>query len=207
MEKEEGQELGKEEVPEQHVGSETYAEETIELPSEKEAKDFFWIVRERFLSVNQWYEIAELPMSTFKLTNYLGEEVNRPVIEGDFFRIDIPGPGNEAGDGYDWVKVEELSEKNSEDEELITLKARPAANPQNKNSDTAHFYSQEAVSLFQIKRIRNKIYAEEHGRNEVANRKTANIIDNVRNSVVGWLAKAGFSYPQWKSLMKGFIKR
>ncbi|ADY51821.1 hypothetical protein Pedsa_1253 [Pseudopedobacter saltans DSM 12145] len=207
MEKEEGQELGKEKVPGQYVGSETNAVEAIELPSEEEARDFFQIVRERFLNVNQWYEIAQLPMSTFKLTNYLGKEVNRPVMEGDFFRIDIPGPGTEAGEGYDWVKIEELSEESSENEELLTLKARPSANPQNADSDTAHFYTEEAVSIFQIKRVGNKISAEEHGRNEVPNRKTDNIIDNVRNSIVGWAAKAGFSYPQWKSLMKGFVKR
>jgi len=207
MENREQEDFGAEKIPQQHVGSETNAEEMIELPSEQEAIDFFQIVKERFLNVNQWYKIAELPMSAFKLTNYLGQEVNRPVIEGDYFRIDIPGPGTQTGEGYDWVKVEELSEEKSENKELVTLKARPAANPQNEEKSTAHFYTDEAVSTFQVKRIGRKIFAEEHGRNEVANTETKHGLDNIRNTIVGWAAKIGVSYPQWKSLVKGWVSR
>lgn len=207
MENRSQEDFGTEKIPQQRVGSETNAEEMIELPSEQEAIDFFQLVKERFLNVNQWYKIAELPMSTFKLTNYLGEEVNRPVIEGDYFRIDIPGPGTQTGQGYDWVKVEELSDEKSENKELLTLKARPAPNPQNKEESIAHFFTDEAVSTFQIKRIGNKIFAEEHGRNELPNTDTGHTLDNIRNTIVGWAAKIGVSYPQWKSLVKGWIAR
>lgn len=207
MENREQENFGTEKIPQQYVGSQTNAEETIELSSEQEAIDFFRVVKNRFLNVNEWYKIAELPMSAFKLTDYSGQEVNRPVIEGDYFRIDIPGPGTQTGKGYDWVKVEELSEEKSENKELITLKARPAPNPQNNDENTAHFFTDEAVSTFQVKRIGNKIFAEEHGRNEVANTDTRHGLDNMRNAIVGWAAKIGVSYPQWKGLVKGWISR
>jgi hypothetical protein len=49
------------------------------------------------------------------------------------------------------------------------------------------------------------VTAEEHGRNEVPNTDTSSTIDNIRNTLVGWSARIGLSYPQWKSLVKGII--
>lgn len=48
---------------------------------------------------------------------------------------------------------------------------------------------------------RNKL-GEEHIPPQVKGSKS---MDNVRNTLVGWGAKLGLSYPQWKSLVKGLL--
>ncbi len=199
--------VGNQYIPQQYTGRQIDVVEEIELSSEAVATAFFKLVKRRFLCVNQWGEIAQLPMSTFKLTDSLGEEVSRLATKGDFIKIDIPGPGSSLGQGYDWVYIEELEEKEDSDVEFVVMRVRPAANPQHNSADVAHFLEDTATSTFQIKRIGNIVYAEEHGRNENVNSKTDNFIDNLRNTVVGLGAKLGLSYPQWKSLVKGLLRK
>lgn len=67
------------------------------------------------------------------------------------------------------------------------------------------FFKDLATSTFQIKQIGHEVYAQEHGRNEVPNTATHSFGDNLRNRLVGWTAKIGLSYPQWKSLIKGLV--
>ena len=76
----------------------------------------------------------------------------------------------------------------------------------NLQEDTAHFFKDAATSTFQVKRIANEVYAEVHGRNEVANTEANATTDKIRNTVVGWSAKLGLSFPQWKSLVTGIVK-
>jgi hypothetical protein len=89
--------------------------------------------------------------------------------------------------------------------EVLSITARPASNPSTEDNSTAHFLTEEATSTFQVKRLGNAIFAEEHGRNEVANTATGSVLDNIRNTFVGLGAKIGFSYPQWKALVKGLL--
>lgn len=199
--------VGNEYIPTQYTGKQLDVVEKIELPSEVVAMSFFKLVKRRFLCVNQWGEIAQLPMSTFKLTDNSGDEISRLASKGDYIKIDIPGPGSSAGNGYDWVYVEELVEKEGEEVELVVMRVRPASNPQSQQSDVAHFLEDTATSTFQIKRIGNTVYAEEHARNENANTNTDQFVDNVRNAVIGLGAKLGLSYPQWKSLVIGLLRR
>ena len=203
---EEYQEPGADHLPAQQTGSEMNAVEKIMLASEAEAIHFFKVVKERLLDVNRWTEIAGGGMSDFFLTDDKGNLVQRKATSGDHIRIDIPGPGSQTGGGYDWVTIEEIKEEVLDDAEVLSMTARPSANPLTDNDDTAHFLTGEATSTFQVKRIGDTIYAEEHGRNEVPNTDTENTLDNVRNTFVGWGAKVGFSYPQWKALVKGLIQ-
>ncbi|SMC89484.1 hypothetical protein [Pedobacter africanus] len=192
-------------VPPQYTGSEMDAVEKIELASEAEAIHFFQTVKERLLDVNHWKEIAGGASSDFFLTDGEGHPVQRKATGGDHIRIDIPGPGPQTGGGYDWVTIEEIKAQVTDDTEVLSMTARPSANPLADSQDTAHFLTDEATSTFQVKRIGHTIYAEEHGRNEVTNTDTENTLDNIRNTFVGWGAKAGFSYPQWKALVKGLL--
>lgn len=196
---------GAEEVPHQKTGSEMNVVEKIVLGSEAEAIHFFKIVRERLLDVNRWAEIAGKGMSAFFLTDSSGNLVERKATGGDHIKIDIPGPGTQTGGGYDWVEIEEIKEELIDGAEVLNMRVRPSPNPLKDGDDTAHFLTDEATSTFQVKRIGSTIYAEEHGRNEVPNTDTGNTIDNIRNTFVGWGAKIGFSYPQWKALMKGLL--
>ena len=192
-------------LPDQQTGSEMNAVEKIELASEMEAVHFFKTGKQRLLDVNRWTEIAGGAMSEFFLTDEKGNLVQRKVTAGDYIRIDIPGPGTQTGGGYDWVIIEEIKTEVLDDSEVLSITARPSTNPLTTSQDTAHFLTEKATSTFQIKRIGKTIYAEEHGRNEIPNTDTGNTLDNIRNTFVGWGAKVGFSYPQWKALVKGLL--
>ncbi|PST82815.1 hypothetical protein C7T94_09230 [Pedobacter yulinensis] len=196
---------GSDRVPEQTTGAEMNAVEKVTLDTAGAASSFYEVVRARLLDVNRWGEMAKLPMSAFKLFDDAGRAAERPAAQGDFIRIDIPGPGIRTGEGYDWVLIEELAEDREADSEVTTLRVRPSAHPLGAGENTAHFLKDTATSTFQVKRMANEVTAEEHGRNEVANLETGDIIDNIRNAFVGFGAKLGFSYPQWKSLVAGLL--
>lgn len=182
-----------------------HAAEEVVCESVFKARHFYQIVKSRLLDVGRWSEMAALPMSSFKLFDFAGRPVNRPAAEGDFIRIDIPGPGIQTGGGYDWVIIEAINEEVTEESEGISIRVRPAPHPLGDDEHTAHFLKRCATSTFQIKRIGSRVIAEEHGRNEVPNLETGHVFDNIRNAIVGMAAKIGFSYPQWKSLVAGLL--
>ncbi|EDM34954.1 hypothetical protein PBAL39_00440 [Pedobacter sp. BAL39] len=194
-------------VPLQQTGSEMNATAELELGSEAEAVYFFQTVKARLLDVNRWKEIAGAATADFMLTDAGGKPVSRMATGGDHIKIDIPGPGPRAGGGFDWVTIEEIRLQELDDVEILSMTARPSANPLSDQDETAHFLKDTATSTFQVKRIGTRIYAEEHGRNEVPNTETDHQIDNLRNTFVGWAAKIGFSYPQWKALVDGLLKQ
>ena len=195
-------------VPDQRNGGKTDIEETITLHSEQEAKDFFRIVRERVQNVNRWHEFAGKLSADFHLTDDAGNEVNRFVQTGDYFRISIPAPGTKTGEGYDWVRIENIEDKpESGDSEAFGMTVRPASNPKHQGSDVAHFFKDAATSSFLVKRRGNQITGAVHGRNEIPNTETESKLDKARNALVGAGAIIGLSNPQWKSLVKGWLER
>lgn len=171
-----------------------------------DAKGFFAIAKQRLLNVNNWNEYAGKLSSGFQVCNRNGDEVQRNVEEGDYLKINITAPGPESGDGFDWVKVERVIEEVHTQEELISIKVRPASNPSNKNNDIAHFFDDQATSTFIIKRNKARVIAEVHGRNEIANTNADALTDKVRNSIVATIAFSGFSKLQWKLLTEGLLK-
>jgi hypothetical protein len=193
-------------IPEQNTGSEMDITAHTQFNDEQSAITFYQLAKQRLLAMYNWYEICQVPVSTFILTDSNGVEVNRPVQQGDYLKIDIPGPGTATGDGYDWVKVEEVIEENEPEEEQISITVRPSANPTSNKDDIAHFFKDTATSTFQVSRKGNEVHAEVHGRNELANNQTHQVTDNIRNTLVGWSAKLGLSFPQWKSLVNGLMK-
>lgn len=192
-------------VPEQTAGSKMDAVQSKVLHTFQEAEIWYRKSCEKLLNVNEWYEFAELPMSSFKLFDRGGRAIQRPAIVGDLIRIDIPGPGPRSGEGYDWVAVESILEENGQDWSVTSLTVRPSAHPFHKEEGTAHFLTDQATATFQVKRTGNTVHAEHHGRNEVPNTGTSKTLDNIRNTLVGWSAKIGLSYPQWKNLVTGLL--
>jgi len=197
--------IGTTQVPVQTSGSEMNAVEQVQCPSREKAMEFYKTVANRLTDVNGWSARTKLPMSSFKLFDYAGRAVERQAEEGDFIRIDIPGPGTKTGHGYDWVIIESLVEESAADAEAISMRVRPTAHPLGEDECIAHFLKSCATSTFQVKRIGDYVFAEEHGRNEKANLDTGHLLDNVRNAIVSAGAKIGFSYPQWKSLVVGLL--
>ncbi len=194
-------------VPEHSSGVQTNTESFAELSSEKEAKDFYKVVKERLLHVNGWHELGGNLTADFQLTDEQGKDIEREVRQGDFFKIDIPGPGPAAGDGYDWVRVETVEEDGKEEEEFVAIRVRPTSSPKNDNPDVAHFFSEEATSCFMVKRQGNKVMAAVYGRNEKPNTGSEKIMDKARNTAIATGAASGFSKLQWKSLVNGLVKR
>jgi len=199
--------IGKDHVPVHQSGAETDAIEQATFANEFEALAFYQTVKKRLANVNQWGALSSIPMSSFKLFDSSGRSCDRDVEEGDYIRIDIPGPGTQTGKGYDWVHVEAIFSEADLDEDIFTIRVRPSSHPLEPDGKTAHFLTSRATSTFQVKRIKNVVYAEEHARNESPNLETGRGLDNFRNAIVGTAARIGFSYPQWKSLVKGLMKQ
>lgn len=193
-------------IPVQRVGSKLDLHSIVVCNSLAEAGRFFEVVKNRLLNVNQWDEVCDLPSAVFRLINSENKEIVGLVQKDDYIRINIPGPGTRIGEGYDWVKVETVVSQQFNDGGIYSITVRPTHHPLRAFSETAHFFSSEATSTFMVKRVGATISAAVHGRNEMPNNRTVIFMDNLRNTLVGWGAKIGFSYPQWKALTAGLLK-
>ena len=193
-------------IPKQEEGTSTNTENTIEV-SEKEAEHFYSVVKDRLLNVNKWHDYAGDASATFCLLDSSGNPVKRKASKGDYLEIDIPAPGSNAGDGKDFVHIEDVTEVNNEKEQSVVIKVRPSQNPKNNSEDTAHFFSESATSSFIVKKKGNKITAGVYGRNEKPNFDASSTIDKIRNTIVATGAALGFSKIQWKSLVDGLLKK
>jgi hypothetical protein len=194
-------------IPGQRVGSKLDTSHEFKAGTEQEAKAVFQMAADRLLNVNIWEKICGSMSAKFILTDKDGNQVDRSVKPGDHVKIDVPGPGPAAGNGYDWVEVEAMEDNRdpSGPEESLTVRVRPSPSPENNKSDTAHFFKDDATSSFRVRRQGNVVTAEVHGRNEVPNTQVEATPDKIRNAVVGSGAVAGMSKPQWKSLVNGLL--
>lgn len=192
-------------VPEHYTGKIIDTESTIEFNSPDEAKSFFKTVRERLLDVNSWHQLAGVGTAEFQVVDKEGMEVDRPVQKGDYFKINVPGPGPASGEGYDWVRVEEIKEVSGPVVESVGIRVRPCPSPQNDDQEIAHFYSEESTSNFIVAREGQKITAGIYDRNTKPN-KDAESLDKARDMVVGLVAVTGFSKFQWHQLAEGLLE-
>ncbi|HSC37103.1 MAG TPA: hypothetical protein VLD19_04505 [Chitinophagaceae bacterium] len=194
-------------VPENREGKQTDLDYSVTLPTREEALDTFKRAYKRLLNPGVWHKLSGVASAEFQLVGKKGNEEHRLAQVNDYFKIDVPGPGPAAGDGYDWVKVELVENKAnpSGEEEIVGMKLRPCQNPQGAGKDTAHFFRSDASSTWLIVRKGNTVTASYHGRNEVPNTSTERKMDNVRNALVAAGASAGLSEAQWSSLTKAFL--
>ncbi len=195
-------------IPAQEEGTKKDIEHTVNAVDENDARALFMIGRNRLMSVNHWHEYATPITAKFRLTNQQGNKLNRTAEVGDYFKIDVPAPGPTESNGYDWVRIEAIEDRSNPNgsDEIIAMRVRPAPDPTTPGNNTAHFFKDSATSSFVVERHGRKVSAAVYGRNEKPNTETNNIIDKVRNAVVGVTAILGFSNIQWKNLVKGIIK-
>jgi hypothetical protein len=193
-------------IPSQEHGNQMDIVDKVAFNTSEQACEFYEVAKERLVDVNLWAKISDLPSATFQLCDSTGSEVQRHVKSGDYFKINIPGPGNSTGDGFDWVKVELIHEEQVNGGDIMSIRVRPAPNPNTPEPEVAHFFSDRSTSTFQVKRIGKEVLAEVHGRNEEPNTETGHLVDNARNSVVGLGATLGVAVPQWKGLVSGLVK-
>lgn len=194
-------------VPEQVEGKETDVVAEQMLSDMQSAQHFFIKVKERLLNVNNWHKICKIEASTFTLVDENATRANSLAKVGHYLKIDIPGPGSSVGGGFDWVKIESIEEIINEkmDKEVLVMRVRPAMNPEKPAESIAHFLNDKATSTFIVARQGNLVASEVHGRNEIPNTSTNNLLDKVRNVVIGTGALLGISILQWKLLTEGII--
>ena len=193
-------------IPPQRDGLQADIIEMRNASDVQEAKLLFLQARERLYDISHWGNFSEGLSATFTLTDAAGEPKEDFPKTGDHIRINIPGPGSVAGDGYDWVKVELVEDRRAAgaDEEWSAMKVRPAEDPVKKEG-IAHFLKSQATSSFIVKRKDTMVTAEVHGRNEKPNTSAKKVTDKIRNAVVGTAAATGISKIQWQKLVKGLL--
>ncbi len=195
-------------VPEQQFGVEKNASETVEFDNWEAAQQFFQIARKRLLDVNNWQTICGGLSSTFIVRDAHGQSVGHRFPEvGDYFQIDIPGPGTESGDGHDWVIVEAIEDRSDAGGDLTSIRVRPASSPLNDKPDVAHFLDENATSTFSVARNGTSVTAEVHGRNEKSNTEATSVLDKLRNVATAVGAWLGFADVQWKNLAKALVNQ
>jgi|GEM_PF-241061 len=202
-------------VPKQVKGSRTGASSRLIAPSAKSAVKLYSRAKLRLMDINNWYELCGGKGAEFTLTDEKGNPLfsAEPRV-GNLIRIKLPAPKNEAGDGYDWVRIEKFeSSSESTDrkfsewkrEEIFGFRVRPVSNPANNSTESAHFYTSEATSTFLVIRKGLTVYAIERGRNEKPN-PAGGFLNKIRNVFIALGAKMGFSVPQWKMLTDGILR-
>lgn len=192
-------------IPPQFKGQEIEVDATHDLKTEAEAQRLYEAAKKKLLHVNNWNKIAGTFTAQFLIIDKKGDEVQREVQKGDYLRIDIPGPGTKEGNGFDWVRVEELKEINQPSVQSAGFRVRPNENPFGQKNETAHFYSKEATSSFIIIREKTKVIAWIIDRNLLPNTEQRSLADKIRDVAVGVSAIAGFSKIQWQALANGLI--
>ena len=192
-------------IPSQQQGAQSNTESSRQFANGDEQENFYQQVKHRLLNVNQWHDYAGKLTASFQLTDRHGNDLQRTVQKGDYWKIDIPAPGSVTGEGHDWVRVEAVEEKKENQEEYLAIRVRPCSSPLNANKDIAHFFSDEATSSFIVKKQADMVVAGVYGRNEKPNTKANKLLDKARNTAIATGAVSGFSKLQWKSLVDGLL--
>ena len=195
-------------VPRQVRGKENNLEVVKHLPTEGEARKVFARACKRISNPGIWHKLAGEEKAKFRLANSGGHLLRRLLREKDYIRINIPGPGPKAGDGYDWVQVDLVEDrrKKAASEESFGILLVSSPNPVGEDKKAAHFFTEDTTSTFHILRNGNSVIARYHGRNEQINNKTPKLGDNIRNTIVAIGAMLGLSELQWKSLLTGLLE-
>lgn len=190
----------------QYTGKEMEIQATLRLPNTKAAQRFYPIARERLLQINSWHDIAGVLAARFTVTDAEGKPVSQQVQSGNLLKIDIPAPGNSEGDGYDWVRVEELLESKNSALQWIGFRVRPVSAPGSDSGAATHFYSEDATSTFLVFQRQEEVAAVIIDLNLKPNRKSDSLGSKIRNIAVGTGAVGFFSKIQWQGLVDGIVR-
>ena len=194
-------------IPENFEGKSVDLDETVMEKNPEDAENTFNRACARLLNPPIWHQLAGSLSAEFELQSPASENPGRLAKLDDYIRINIPGPGNSAGDGYDWVKVEAIEENTLPDADTsFAIRLKSSANPAHLEKGTAHFFKGDATSTFIVKKSGNKVMASYHGRNELPN-TDGDFTDKIRNTVVASGAALGLSELHWKALLKGLLKK
>jgi len=195
-------------IPVQREGKEIITDAIAKCEHEQDAIQRYMAAKSNLLNVNGWHELAGIISAQFHVVDEENKDADREVQKGDYIKIDIPGPGSSAGDGYDWVYVEAFKELVLENNiQSIGFRVRPTKNPTNKEEGIAHFYDEDATSTFMVTRDGASVYVYIIDRNLKPNKDAASLIDKIRDTSAGIGAIGLFSKIQWQNLADGILKK
>lgn len=193
-------------LPEQYTGKEIIAEDEKSLDTMDEALQVYKQACTRLLNVNEWKSLMGIASAEFCAMDINGNKTNKPVEKGNIMRVNIPGPGNGEGDGYDWVIVEDLKEIDEPTIKSLAFRVRPTSNPNSENEQIAHFYAEESTSNFIVALTGNTVKAIIVDRNTKPNNEASSVIDKIRNMPVAIGAIGLLSKVQWQNLAASLLK-
>ena len=195
-------------IPENKSGKAVDLEQSVVEENEEEAVNTFNRVCTRLLNPPIWHQLTGSLSADFELKAANAENSNRLARVDDYLKITIPGPGNVAGQGYDWVKIEVIEENTVPGTEAsFGIMLRSSPNPEHKEEGTAHFFKASATSTFIVKKTGNTISISYHGRNEMPNVTDVSLMDKIRNVIVASGAAVGLSELHWTALLKGMLQK
>lgn len=195
-------------IPPQLTGNSTNDSQSIILPSTDEARLLFEKAMNRLLSVNNWKDLSGAASASFQLVSSNGHPQDRMAAPGDYIRINVPGPGSIEGDGFDWVRVEDIREQIYVPDNSFSfiMRVRPAARPGQPTQRISHFFRRYATSSFMVELKGREVKAGVYGRNETPNTGVRFLWDKIRNLITAIGAMMGYSHFQWKKLVNGILK-
>jgi hypothetical protein len=193
-------------IPQQKEGTARDTRHAARAATEAEAASLFERAKARLLNPATWASVADGPSASFLLYDKQGKMLHRSARQGDYVRVDLPGPGRSSGSGYDWVVLDLIKEGSEEDGPWVIVNTRPAADPTVPEDDTAHFFSENSTGTFLVRQKGTEVVAEHFNRNIQPNTSEGNILDKARALIVGAGAAAGLSDAQWSNLIKGLIE-
>jgi hypothetical protein len=91
--------MGNELIPVNIKGKPNDLEFSVTLDSIDQARHCYMRGVKRMQNPNIWHDLAGWASASFKLVGTEGEELLRLASEGDYIRIDLPGPGPAKGNG------------------------------------------------------------------------------------------------------------
>ena len=194
-------------IPNQTEGAYHDTEKTKDLGSLEICDIRYRMIKRNFLAINHWKDLGRKGSAEFKLYDSDGNFKTTQPIEGDFIRIDIPGPGDFKAKGYDWVRIIKLTyEFGLKDElECLTMVTQPSQEPSDRSDHIAHFYSKKSTASFRIAKGKDFVRVGIYGRNELSNVSDPGFFGRIRNF---FIASGGFVHLtklQWSELADGLI--
>ncbi len=164
-------------------------------------------VLQRLFAINEWHTLSDQVKTKFSLYD---SETNQPTTDlklENLIRIEVPGPGNPTGSGYDWTKIINIqNEKENGENPFAAITIKPCSPPGSSTETIAHFYTKKSSNTFIVRRIGSCIYAEVHGRNEEENTANVPVLDTIRNKAITVGAKLGMGGLNWLLFTKALLK-
>lgn len=192
-------------VPQQHKGAQSSTEFTTTALTSQMAEQLYEKARRNLLNVNNWKELAGAASATFTVIDTNGAETGGEAREGDYLRILLPVK-SAKNESFDWVRVEKIEEIEKPGHRYIGMRVRPAVPPFYGDREVAHFFTRDATSTFCVEMQGTQVKAAVYGRNEKPNTHVNRLVTKIKNLFIAIGAMIGFNKPQWKSLVKGWLK-